>query len=598
MVIRVSRIVPLLIVMPILLLGLYFQSRYPDFLTQYFVFITFLTILITSKIDHPSHFAILFVILGIVVAMAMPAFFSKMPLQSFSGSFYVLAGVASLILMNRFTAMAVFWALVAYSILDTLLAFYQMVHLSNPRPSGLFMDANVRASFVLISILFVFWQQSELTKPKFLRPVLAWLVLILLLAGFHSAQSRAMLGLGGFSLLAIWAYALFVSPEKRLSVLKLTVAATAGFFIFLAVFKFSTEFGSQVRVIDSSVISNIRFAMWGTAWELIKEQPFFGHGYGMFQYLYPAIRTEMGTSGDVLHNDFLEYWLASGLPGLIFTLIPVVYFSFKIFSAFATARYQQAMFAGIGLCLMGFAFFNYFFWRIENLIVLAAVWKMTDNEEGNLRQLVILPKHRFIVVLIFLLPMLSAMAKVKEDTTIVNSGGVLSEMTHWSDWILVNESQLIPLRVRWNFVEVLGGDDSKVDYNIFNQLLSQLDSEISRGTLFPSFYCARAEVSFLLKEPYEVSISYIEMSEKLNPYEFYCAYAKFNISLAYKRPELALADLNVFLSQRLPGEKLEGEITLSNMALELAIELKQDSMVSYYRNRIDDLHAKKASRGF
>ena len=86
---------------PFVLGGLYFQSKYPSALIiAVSVFIVF-NIVAKKRIDRPKAPVILFFSVGTFVAMFMPALFSKMPILSFSWSFYLLAGALALLWMNQ-----------------------------------------------------------------------------------------------------------------------------------------------------------------------------------------------------------------------------------------------------------------------------------------------------------------------------------------------------------------------------------------------------------------------------------------------------------------------------------------------------------------
>lgn len=61
-----------------------------------------------------------------------------------------------------------------------------------------------------------------------------------------------------------------------------------------------------------------RFTIWDAAWQMIQEKPWLGFGPGVFWLVYPAYRHAAdGSAGYFVHNDYLEFWLESGLPGLL-----------------------------------------------------------------------------------------------------------------------------------------------------------------------------------------------------------------------------------------------------------------------------------------
>ena len=82
---------------PAILAGLYFQSRYPPLLILIFAIIAMLSVIFSQSDVGLTKPQILFAGFGIVVSMAMPLFFSKMPILSFSWSFYLLAGASALL---------------------------------------------------------------------------------------------------------------------------------------------------------------------------------------------------------------------------------------------------------------------------------------------------------------------------------------------------------------------------------------------------------------------------------------------------------------------------------------------------------------------
>jgi len=483
--------------------------------------------------------------------------------------------------MRRDLAITIFWALVLYGFTDTIVAFYQMLGLGNTRPGGLFMDSNARAIYVVTAILFLYTQL--ITDVSRQRGVLLWSVLFILMVGFHSAQSRAMLALGGLALLILWLYVFFADPTHRKTVIRLSLFSFLGFIVFYGIFQFVPNAG--LAMLNKPEGADVRFELWGTVWQLIKERPLVGHGFGLFEYLYPSVRTEWGTGGFFVHNDFLEFWLGSGIPGLVLTLIPVFYFLYKAVEAFWMRRFPQLLFSGIGLCFMGFAFFNYFYWRFENLLVLAAIWRLVElGNENEIapKSIHVSMKHKFIGLLIVILPAASVLAKVQEESVIVRGGRVVEQMDSWSDVVLGDESHLIPLRARWYLNEAVNGRIEDINYDAFNLLIAQLDAEIARGTLYPTFYCARAEIGYLLGEPYGSVIGYVESGEQRDPLSIYCHYARFNLNIAFDKGELGLLELKVFFSHNLPMDKATTIITLADLGRNYAKSQNSQAYVAFF----------------
>jgi len=89
---------------------------------------------------------------------------------------------------------------------------------------------------------------------------------------------------------------------------------------------------------DFSIPSSLesRFAIWQSAWEIIKDHPLFGIGPGMFQEYYldyqPRFEPYPDWAVPQPHNLFMAFWLQTGLLGLIgfvWLLIKFFKISFK-----------------------------------------------------------------------------------------------------------------------------------------------------------------------------------------------------------------------------------------------------------------------------
>ncbi len=62
-----------------------------------------------------------------------------------------------------------------------------------------------------------------------------------------------------------------------------------------------------------------RWVIWESSWNLLKASPWHGIGLGLFYLAYPPYRSPMdGSGGFFAHNDYLQIWIETGLPGLLF----------------------------------------------------------------------------------------------------------------------------------------------------------------------------------------------------------------------------------------------------------------------------------------
>lgn len=553
---------------PQIFLGLYFQSVHPIWLSAYTLTTTVALVLVITEIDRIQFTTIAWVAVAATIVIGMPTLFSRMPVLSYSLGFYLLAGCFALLAMRIQVAQLIFGSLVIYVLADTGFSLYQLFGLENSRPGGLFMDSNVRAVYLLATILFVFAQLLD--SPFQRHTTTIWILIFLFLIGFHSTQSRALLALAVLALVFLWLYAGLFDEGLRKNVLSLTALFLLAYLVYTLLYVLAIDEGSSLRAIENQASSfNARQPVWASAWALILERPIAGHGFGLFKYLYPSIRTEWVTGGDFVHNDYLQLWLESGVLGLVLTLLPVGYFLKNVLLAYRYRNIKRLLFSGIGLCLMGFAFFNYFFWRYENLLVLAAVWKLVHNESlvlSSVARLKLGHIHRFIALLLFFLPAVYMAGKLDE----ARFSGFALELDHmrsWSDSIIGDESELLAYRSNRFFLEIIKGNSQAVDFDHLNYMIAQLDAEIARGTLFPSVYCARAEVGYLLNEPYETLIIYLESGEQIDPKNIFCQRARFNVGVAFGFDERALESTKAFLNQKHSLRHLNSLIALNNAAL-------------------------------
>jgi len=64
-----------------------------------------------------------------------------------------------------------------------------------------------------------------------------------------------------------------------------------------------------------------RRLIWESSWNLLKASPWHGIGLGLYYLAYPAYRNALDdTAGFFAHNDYLQIWIETGWPGLLFLL--------------------------------------------------------------------------------------------------------------------------------------------------------------------------------------------------------------------------------------------------------------------------------------
>ncbi len=99
-------------------------------------------------------------------------------------------------------------------------------------------------------------------------------------------------------------------------------------------FSFSDNYGQLIRYDGSGTISrgmSARFLLYDVAWQLLKQKPFFGHGFHTYQYYQLRDHKSYIVVGQsrMAHNDYLQLGMELGLLGpllLIMLFITPVFF--------------------------------------------------------------------------------------------------------------------------------------------------------------------------------------------------------------------------------------------------------------------------------
>jgi len=76
------------------------------------------------------------------------------------------------------------------------------------------------------------------------------------------------------------------------------------------------EMGQRVLHLTQDYFN--RWVIWESSWNLLKASPWHGIGLGLFYLAYPPYRQPAdSSSGFFVHNDYLQIWIETGLPGLL-----------------------------------------------------------------------------------------------------------------------------------------------------------------------------------------------------------------------------------------------------------------------------------------
>ena len=75
-----------------------------------------------------------------------------------------------------------------------------------------------------------------------------------------------------------------------------------------------------------------RLVLYNIAWNLIKDNPWFGIGYFNFKFLFEVHKLPpfLDSTTNFVHNDYLQFWLENGLLGLLSLLAVITSFYFSV----------------------------------------------------------------------------------------------------------------------------------------------------------------------------------------------------------------------------------------------------------------------------
>lgn len=74
-------------------------------------------------------------------------------------------------------------------------------------------------------------------------------------------------------------------------------------------------------IFDPSDAGYDRFLIWGRSWKMLMDSPWLGVGLGTYWLHWPPYRhPDDSSAGFYAHNDYLQIWIETGLPGLLLLL--------------------------------------------------------------------------------------------------------------------------------------------------------------------------------------------------------------------------------------------------------------------------------------
>lgn len=209
--------------------------------------------------------------------------------------------------------------LLVIGVVLALTGIYQVLVLEQHARS-VFETRNTHAAFLNLVALpasaYFLRMNSEKSIARHHVVILGTALFILFLSIFLSASRGATLSLAiSMGLLAVLTVR---CVPKRALVLLLGLLAVA----FLVTKISHGELGERLAQLAQD---SPRRLIWESSWNLLQASPWQGIGLGLFYLAYPSYRNPLDSSGGFFaHNDYLQIWIETGLPGLVLLVAVLV----------------------------------------------------------------------------------------------------------------------------------------------------------------------------------------------------------------------------------------------------------------------------------
>lgn len=281
-------------------------------------------------------------------------------------------------------------------------------------PSGPFLDRNLYAA-LLILVAFPVAARFLTVAGRRLQ-VGACAAFAMLVFAVALSQSRA--GMVTVVAAAVVFATVAWRPQRkaRLGILGLVVLGA----FLLANISLGGGVAERLATLQHPYESgHTRFLIWEGTWRMILERPWLGIGLGVYPLLWPPFRhAEDSSAGYFAHNDYLQAWVDTGLPGLVLLLALLLAATWTVWRLWRRTEAGSdtcAELAGLAAAFVALpvnSLFNYNFYVIPSLMVfgmvLARVQMLHDAAHPRLTlpvaRAVGRPAWRALVLLVVLLP--------------------------------------------------------------------------------------------------------------------------------------------------------------------------------------------------
>ncbi len=236
------------------------------------------------------------------------------------GSAVLVFWVMTLLPEERLSSSGIHMAVLAIGLMLALLSIYQQLSL-NMQAQSTFLTRNSHAALMcLIAIP---------TSARFLRmsgstPAATWASWLLISVLFVLYFSLALTSSRGATLGLVIGIAVMIAVIYRhVTRPRLVVLAGIVLLAYIAAnFLLRGEVAMRLGTLaDFTKADPGRFLIWERSWQMLLDAPWWGVGLGTYWLHWPPYRHPLdGSAGFYVHNDYLQIWIETGLPGLLLLL--------------------------------------------------------------------------------------------------------------------------------------------------------------------------------------------------------------------------------------------------------------------------------------
>lgn len=248
----------------------------------------------------------------------LTVFWSVVPHISLVRAITIFSAPVALYLYFYLTHASIKWNQLWYIIIAVglLLVLYSLVevYLGITTPNSLFFNKNTHAAYLNLIILptAAYFILAKNTKVKWFLGISLFLLIF----------SHALPGSRGATLGQLIGLAMLLYPCRKF-IGRQNLSLLSG--IYIGAFSLATLTTSNILRFVKYKLEDAdlgRWEIWEGALNLLRDSPWYGQGVGTYWLIHPAYRhINDPSSGQNPHNDFLQYWIEAGLPGLILLLI-------------------------------------------------------------------------------------------------------------------------------------------------------------------------------------------------------------------------------------------------------------------------------------